>query len=76
MSMSNELEVQLFEGLPNRVKVSLESIARGPGPRTEAWLREEVGALGGKSVLQVLAEDDSGELRVIAYCNAVKERFS
>ena len=75
MLMNTELKSQKFESLPNRVKVALKRIDRGPGPSTEVWLSEAIPALGGKSVLDTLASNPDGELEIVAYCNAVESKF-
>ena len=75
MPMTTELQSQKFEALPNRVKAALKRIERGPGPGTEEWLSQPIPALGGKSVIETLATSPEGELAVVAYCNAVQERF-
>lgn len=74
MSMSTDIKQQVFETLPNRVKVGLKSIHREPSPETELWLKEAIPALGGKSIIQVLNETN-GEAKVVAYCNTVKGKF-
>ena len=74
MSMSAEIKSQLFEALPNRVKLGLKSIHREPGPETELFLNEAIPALGGKSIVQVLKET-GGETKVVLYCKAVKGKF-
>jgi uncharacterized protein (DUF2384 family) len=65
---------EVFEKLPNRVKAALRSIDKNGGPETEIWLQEPIPALGGKSIIDVLAEPD-GERAVVLYCNTVKGKL-